>query len=130
MGSIPWYRAPSLTRALAVQVAATLVLSIAVLPWTGEAALGVLLGGGICLLTTVYSGKRVFGAQDESPESALAGLYRAEVGKLVITGSLFVAVLVCLEEVNFIALCIAFVFIQIVGSIAASWAVQAPPRRT
>jgi F0F1-type ATP synthase assembly protein I len=95
-----------------------------------SAGLGVCLGGAICIVSTAYSGAKVFGNKIGTPEDTLAGLYQAEIGKLVIAGGLLFVALACVDDLNFIALCVAFVAIQMCGSIAAAWAPNAPERRT
>ena len=69
---------------------ATMVLTAILLAMLADGqARSALLGGGIALLANGYSVWRVFSAPAEtSGEAALANLYRAEFGKLVITGAL------------------------------------------
>ncbi|MFT5393467.1 MAG: F0F1-type ATP synthase assembly protein I [Gammaproteobacteria bacterium] len=130
MGEVPWYCALPVRRALLIQATATLVGSGFAWMVSPSAGVSVCLGGAICLVSTAYSGAKVFGKTIGTPEDALAGLYRAEIGKLVIAGGLLFVALTCVDDLNFIALCVAFVAIQMCGSIAAAWAPNAPERRT
>ena len=60
-----------------------------------------LLGGGIGLVANGYSAWRVFaGPVKTSAEATLANLYRAEFGKLVITGALCALAFALIEELT------------------------------
>ena len=116
-----WYRDRTFVSVLIVQLVVTLVAFIVAQLWSVETANAVLLGGGVCLGATLYSGYRVFGGQTDSPETALYGLYSAEVGKLVVAVALLAAVMATVEEVNLIALCLTYVGVQLSGNIVAAF---------
>lgn len=97
---------------LFAQAGATVLVAMA-LAWHGRvAAYSALTGGLICLAANAYAAWRAFNTTTaESAAGVLSNLYRAEVGKLVTIGALFIAVFTGWEEVNIGAF--------IAGSIAA-----------
>ena len=128
-GSSRWYRDRTFGSIFIVQLVLCLVASAVAWVWSVEIALAVLLGGGVCLGATTYSGYRVFGGRTDSPETALYSLYSAEVGKLVVAVVLLAVVMATVEEVNFIALCLAYVGVQLSGNIVAAFAAPNPVRQ-
>ena len=120
MGSTPWYRDRALCRMLSAQLSLTLGAPLVLWFWSDGIALAVFLGGTVCVGSTAYCGYRVFAAATDTPEVLLASFYRAEFGKLIIVGSLLATAMAALEGVNFIALCLAYVGVQICGSIFCS----------
>jgi ATP synthase protein I len=92
----------------------TLVVALALSLVGPTEALSSVSGGLIVVLANAFSAWRVFSpAKGESAELALANLYRAEVGKLLMMGALFIAVFAGWEDVNiaaFIAGCAAAAF--------------------
>ena len=82
-----------------------------------------LLGGGIAFVANGYSVWRVFSAPAEiSGEAALANLYRAEFGKLVITGALCAMAFALVDDLavgGFLAGLLATLLAATIGAIFA-----------
>ena len=108
-------RAPAqLKQTVLIPTGITLVVAL-LLGFVGyTAAISALSGGLIVVVTNAYSTWRVFAKADKEPaEQALATLYRAEVGKLLMMGALFIAVFAGWKNVNvvaFLAGCAAAMF--------------------
>lgn len=98
-------RAPAqLKQTVLVPAGITLVVALAA-GFAGRAeALSALAGGLVVAVANAYSTWRVFsGTEDETGPQALATLYRAEVGKLLMMGALFAAVFAGWKNVNVVA---------------------------
>lgn len=117
MGSTPWFRDRTLRRVLSAQLVLTVAASALAFPWSEGAAPAVLLGGATCVGATAYCGFRLFAVSGDSPRETLTSLHRAALGKMVVAGALLLAVMALLEEINFIALCLGYVVVQIGGNV-------------
>ena len=83
-------------------------------------ALAVLVGGMIATLTNGYFAWKVFSRQQEAKSvQILSTYYRAEVGKIILTVSLFVVVFIVIKPVNVIALMCAYLFITMIPWLAS-----------
>lgn len=112
---------PALFRqSLLAQVTVTLVTALALGYYGRNAGLSALTGGLIVVAANVYSTWRVFSAsKTETAEQALAMLYRAEAGKLIMIVALFIAVFAGWKSVNivtFVAGCAAAMITGLVGA--------------
>ena len=98
-------RAPAqLKQTVLVPAGITLVVALAAGFVGRTEALSALTGGLIVSVANAYSTWRVFsGTENESGPQALATLYRAEVGKLLMMGALFAAVFAGWQNVNVLA---------------------------
>ena len=96
---------------LFAQAGVTLLVALVLALHGRVAAYSALTGGLIFVVANAYAAWRAFAPLPlESAEGALANLYRAEFGKLVIIASLFIAVFAGWEGVN--------IFAFLAGSIA------------
>jgi len=116
-----WYRHPAFACVFVAQLLVALAASIVASIWSAQIAVSMLLGAGVCLGGTAYSGCRVFRGQAESPEMVLSGLYAAEIGKLAVAVLFLAGVMATVKDVNLIALCSAYVGVQICGNIVAAF---------
>lgn len=98
-------RAPTqLTQTVMMPAGITLALALALSSVGPAAALSALTGGMIVVVANAYSTWRVFGAaQQETGQQVLANMYRAEVGKLLMMGALFIAVFAGWKNVDIAA---------------------------
>ena len=110
-------------RVLVVQLALTLVLAAAALPFGISVALSVLIGAAVCLLANslfAYWVFRQYRAQD--PGSLLVRFYGAEVAKLSLVLALFALAFTLSEGLNLPALLLAYFAVQVLPAIfASSW---------
>lgn len=76
-------------------------------------------------MVNLYAAHRVFATPSTGTDNneggvyELSRLYRAEVGRLIMTAVLFTTVFVLVKELNVIALLIGFISVHTVGVIAA-----------
>ena len=103
---------------------ATMVLTAALLALLVDGqARSSLLGGGIAFVANGYSVWRVFSVPaDISGEATLVNLYRAEFGKLVITGALCATAFALVDELavgGFLAGLLATLLAATIGAIFA-----------
>ena len=119
--------ATSVTRMLgwtlgAAAVATAIAVALLAALTEGQAR-SALLGGGIGLVANGYSAWRVFaGPIKTSAEATLANLYRAEFGKLVITGALCALAFALIEELTaagFLAGLVSALLASTLGAIIA-----------
>ena len=98
-------RAPAqLKQTVLVPVGITLVVALAAGLVGRTEALSALAGGLVVAVANAYSTWRVFsGTEGETGPQALATLYRAEVGKLLMMGALFAAIFAGWKNVNVVA---------------------------
>lgn len=102
-------------RILAIQLVATLALSVTLLVVDQVHAWSGLAGGLIATLANAYFAWKVFAKQQESePEQILATYYRAEVSKIILTVMLFVAAIVMIKPLNMIPLIGVYLFNTII----------------
>lgn len=108
------------TRIIRVQLLVTVGVSVAALALGASSAGSALLGGLISLVPTAYFIYRVFRRdQAGSPEQELGNMYRAEVGKLAMAALMLVAVFAVAENLDVVALLLAFIVVQVSGSAAS-----------
>ncbi|MCG6871029.1 MAG: ATP synthase subunit I [Gammaproteobacteria bacterium] len=96
-------------RALAAQLATTLLA--AAIGWVARDAttgFSALVGGMICTLPNAFFAWRLFGARVAPDPSAVYAFYRAEIGKLILTGALFALAFWALKELNVLVLFLTF----------------------
>ncbi len=98
-------RAPAqLTQTVMIPAGITLALALALSFVGPAAALSALSGGMIVVVANAYSTWRVFcAAQQETGQQVLANMYRAEVGKLLMMGALYIAVFAGWKSVDIAA---------------------------
>ena len=108
-------------RALAAQLGTT--LSAAAILWVAKdatAGFSALVGGLICTLPNAFFAWRLFGARVAPEPGAVFAFYRAEIGKLVLTGALFALAFWVLKELNVLVLFLTFGLAVVAGVWAAS----------
>ena len=109
-------------QSLLAQVAVTLVAALALGYYGRNAGLSALTGGLIVVAANVYSTWRVFSAsKTETAEQALAMLYRAEAGKLIMMVALFIAVFAGWKSVNIVTFITGCAAVMITGLIGAAF---------
>jgi len=96
---------------LALQAGLTVILSL-IAGWLagdlqGKMAFSVLVGGGICMITSLLYGLRVF-AGGGSAHEVLKRFYRGEFQKLLLTGVLFYVVIRWVD-VEFLGVMLGFI---------------------
>ncbi len=121
----------TLWRFLGVAVIAVgAVVALLALLTEGQAR-SALLGGGAGLLANVYAVWRVYvSPADASAERALLNLYRAEFGKLVITGALCALAFALIKDLaiaGFLAGLVTALLAATLGAITAQSSDTAPP---
>ena len=89
------------------------------LPLGPAAASAVLLGAVIGFVANHCFSRRVFAFGGEDGASLLACLYRAELAKLIVIGTLFAAVFALVRDVNVPALLAGFLAVHLGTSVAA-----------
>jgi F0F1-type ATP synthase assembly protein I len=107
-------------QSLLAQAAVSLATALAFGYYGRNAGFSALTGGLIVVVANVYSAWRVFSAsKTETAEQALAMLYRAETGKLIMIVALFMVVFTGWKSVNivaFVAGCAAAMITGLIGS--------------
>ena len=107
--------ATSLLRRQLILLAA-LFLALLLIGWT--AAYSALLGGLIVIISNAYLAHKVFRPyRAQQPEKLLGAYYRAMIGKMLITISLFTVVFVLITPLNIVSLVLTYLLIQIVPSV-------------
>jgi len=103
------------------QVAIALIAAAVFAACSGRAsAMASLYGGAVALMPTVYFAVRVFWKQQgRDPQRLVAAMYRAELGKLVLTALLFAFGVKVFAE-QFLALMVTYV-----ACLLAYWLVMA-----
>ena len=107
-------------QALRVQVIAAAGAALVAGYFGTTAGLSAACGGLAVVVANAYSAWRVFaGSEQESAEQALSTLYRAETGKLVMLGALFVAIFAGWRNVDIVAFIAGCAAAMIAGVIPA-----------
>ncbi len=122
-----WYRQPVVRVSVAAQLIVTGCAAAGLALWNDAYLSALFCGAGGCLLASLYGARRVFSDTETAPDRVLATLYRAEIGKLVIVSVLFLAAARFID-INFVAICVAFVVVYLSGSLASFWADVTPDR--
>jgi len=108
-------------RVLVVQLALTLVLTAAALPFGGPVAVSVLIGATVCLLANLLFALLVFRRyRAQETDSLVVRFYGAEVVKLAVVLGLFTLVFVTSEGLNLPALLAAYFAVQVLPAVLAS----------
>ena len=108
-------------RILAVQLALSLILSAAALPFGSSVALSVLIGGAVCLVANsifAFWVFRQYSARD--PGSLLMQFYGAEIVKVSLILGLFVVAFMTIEGLSLPALLVAYFAVQVLPAVFAS----------
>lgn len=107
---------------LVAQVGATLLAAL-VLMWFGPAAaFSALTGGLICVAANAYAAWRALRPQAmASAAGTLSNLYRAEMGKLMMIGAMFIAVFTAWDGVNIGAFIAGSMAAMIAGAISPAF---------
>ncbi|MEA3274340.1 MAG: ATP synthase subunit I [Pseudomonadota bacterium] len=108
-------------RVLAVQLAMTLILSAAALPFGASVALSVLIGAIVCLVANAVFALWVFrNYRAQQPGALLMRFYGAEIAKLMLILGLFAVAFTTIEGLNLPALLAAYFAVQVLPAIVAS----------
>jgi len=97
-------------------------LLVALLVWFFDKtqAISALAGGMTACLANGYVAWKVFGRQQEATENQiLTTCYKAEVGKIILTVSMFVVVFNVIKPLNVIALMCAYLLITMIPWLAS-----------
>jgi len=108
-------------RILVVQLALSLVLSVAALPFSLSVALSVLIGGAVCLVANsvfAFWVFRKYRARETGP--LMMRFYGAEVVKLALVVGLFGLIFAKADGLNPPALLIAYFAVQVLPAVFAS----------
>ena len=98
-------------RVIWIQLLVTLLVSGLLLVFDGVLAGSSLAGGFIAILGHAYFAWKVFGRKQEArPEQILATYYLAEVGKIILTGMLFIGAIVMIKPLSFVTLLGVYLF--------------------
>ena len=76
---------------LAAQIVVTGLLAVGLLVVSKNIASSVLLGGWICIIPNIYLARRLTAKRSADPNKLTTTFYTAELGKIVITATLFAA---------------------------------------
>ena len=107
-------------RVLLAQLAMTLVLPVATLPFGASVATSVLIGAAACLLATAVFAFWVFRRYHaQRPDKLLMRFYGAEVGKIAVALGLFVVAFVTVDRLNLPALLAAYFAVQVLPAVFA-----------
>jgi ATP synthase protein I len=107
-------------RVLVVQLAMTLILPAAALPFGKTVALSVLIGAAVCLLANGIFAIWVFRQyRAQEPGSLLMRFYGAEIVKLSLVLGLFAAAFATIEVLNLPALLAAYFAVQVLPAVFA-----------
>jgi ATP synthase protein I len=101
------------------QLITSVVLAGLLLFYDLTAAYSGLIGGLIAALANGWFALKVFTARGKQPAQMLRSFYSAEINKLILTGSLFVAVFVLLKPVNAAALLAAYFLVHMLPALLA-----------
>jgi ATP synthase protein I len=105
---------------LLVQLAATLVLALMLLPLGAKHAFSGLAGGMIALAANGFFATRVFAAyRAQQLERMVGSFYGAELGKLILTGLLFAGAFLWIRPLSAVALFGSFLLIQMLSPLVA-----------
>ena len=100
---------------LLIQFVSSLLAGLLVWLFDQTYAISVLAGGATASLANGYFAWKVFGKQQEAGETQiLSTYYKAEVGKIILTVSLFVVVFNVIKPLNVIALMCAYLLITMI----------------
>ena len=98
-----------------IQFGTTIAISAGLLIVGKVQAWSALTGGLIATLANAYAAWKVFGKQQESkPEQILATFYAAEVGKIILTVTMFFGVIVLIKPLNMVILLGVYLFIHMI----------------
>jgi ATP synthase protein I len=102
------------------QIITSIVLAALLLLYDLTAAYSGLIGGMIASLSNGWFALKVFSARNAQPAQALRRFYWAEINKLIMAGSMFIAVFVMLRPVNAAALLAAYFLVHMVPALLAA----------
>ena len=102
------------------QIITSIVLAALLLLHDLTAAYSGLIGGMIASLSNGWFALKVFSARSAQPAQALRSFYWAEINKLIMIGSMFVAVFVIIRPVNAAALLAAYFLVHMVPAMLAA----------
>lgn len=105
---------------LLIQFVASLLIGMFVWLFDQTYAISALAGGFTASIANGYFGWKVFGKQQEAGENQiLSTYYKAEVGKIILTVSMFVVVFNLIKPLNVIALMSAYLLITMIPWLAS-----------
>lgn len=107
-------------RFVIAQFIISVVLATVLFLYDFTAAYSGLVGGMIATLANGWFALKVFTANSRQPAQMLRSFYWAEINKLFIIGSLFIAVFVMLEPLNAAALLAAYFLVHMVPAVLAA----------
>lgn len=104
------------------QIASTCVVTLVF--WTqGESfAISALIGGLICLIPNLYSARKLTAKRTADLAELTRTIFSAELGKIVITATLFTLVFATQEWIQPVALLSGFILAQLTHWIMPLWA--------
>jgi len=102
------------------QLITSVVLAALMLLYDLTAAYSALIGGLIAALANGWFALKVFTAKGKQPAQVLRSFYSAEINKLILTGSLFVAVFILLKPINAAALLAAYFLVHMLPALLAA----------
>ncbi len=106
---------PMIKWSLAVTASTAVIVILFFVVFAKDQAQSAMTGAGIAFIATGYAVRRVFSArgrellEDSSGAATLAGLYRAEFGKLVITGALCAVAFVAVKDLEVVSFLVGLV---------------------
>ncbi len=100
-------------RILAVQILATCLITLLLLPLGEITAFSAMLGGLICFVPNLYLAYRLTAKRTAEPNKSVQVLYTAELGKIVITATLFATVFATQEWIQPVFLLGGFGVVQL-----------------
>jgi len=102
------------------QLITAVMLAALMLLYDLTAAYSGLIGGLIAALANGWFALKVFTARGKQPAQVLRSFYSAELNKLILTGSLFVAVFILLRPINAAALLAAYFLVHMLPALLAA----------
>ncbi len=107
-------------RFVVAQFITSVVLAAVLFMYDFTAAYSGFIGGMIAVLANGWFALKVFTAKSRQPAQMLRSFYWAEINKLFIIGSMFIAVFVILESLNAAALLAAYFLVHMVPAVLAA----------
>jgi ATP synthase protein I len=102
-------------RGIYIQFMVSVVLALVLLAVAKNYALSALAGGLTASLAQVWFAWRVFSLQQETePNQILGTVYRAEIGKISLTITLFIVAIVLIRPLNMVALMGSYLLVTLI----------------
>lgn len=97
-------------------ILAAFFLALLIVGWVH--AYSALLGGAIVILSNAYLANKIFGHyQAQQPDRLVNNYYRATIGKMIVTISLFVLVFLLVSPISIESFIAAYLLVQILPNV-------------